>query len=103
MRSNLKILFIICFLLLTFVNFFSVVLCQDIPLRDNTYRLLQRRQEEARELMREGREMLDKGKKKKDQSLITKGTIRMEIGKKQLKALEEEARQKKEEDVNHAF
>lgn len=77
----------------------NFVLSQEIPLRNNMYYHLKKRQNEAKGLIKDGKKLIKQGENKHDSELITKGTIKLEIGKKQLKLLEEEAKKNKEEDV----
>ena len=79
----------------------NIALAQEIPLRNKMYYHLQKRQEEASNLITEGRELIKKGKKKNNNELITQGTIKLEIGKKQLKSLQEEVKRNKEEDAQN--
>ena len=76
---------------------------EEIPLRDNTYNLIQKRQQEAYELIFQGRELIKKGQKKNDEELITKGKIKKEIGEKQVKALKAQMEQNKNEDQNNGW
>ena len=81
--------------------FVNVALAQEIPLRDKSYKILQKRQSEAKELIKEGRKLIKKGKKKNDQELVTKGEIKLEIGQKQLKLLQEKSEERSEEDKGY--
>lgn len=72
-------------------------MAEEIPAFFNADKLIQKRQEEARRLIAEGRKLIEKGEKKKDQSLIAKGQIKKEIGEKQLAVLKEQTRVRKNE------
>ena len=74
-----------------------------IPIRDEAYKLNQKRREEARKLIAEGITLIKKGQKKNKQDLITKGQIKKEIGEKQLNLLKEQAENKKNEDQNNEW
>ena len=76
---------------------------EEIPVFDSTDRLIQKRKEEAHKLITEGRGLIKKGEKKKDQTLITRGQIKKEIGEKQLKLLKEQAAIKKNEDKSDGW
>ena len=75
----------------------------EIPLRDATYKMIERRKEEAHKLISEGLDLMREGEKKKDEALITKGRIKKEIGQKQLDVLKEQAEQKKKDDQSYGF
>lgn len=75
-------------------------MAEEIPAFFNADKLIQKRQEEARRLIAEGRKLIEKGEKKKDQSLIAKGQIKKEIGEKQLAVLKEQTRVRKNETSN---
>ncbi len=74
-----------------------------IPIRDEAFRIMEKRKIEARKLVSEGLSLMREGEKKKDQTLITKGRIKKEIGEKQLKVLKAQAEEKKEEDKSYGF
>ena len=69
----------------------------DIPVRNEAYKLVQKRKKEAQELIFEGRQLIKKGEKKKDKNLITKGQIKKEIGEKQLHVLKEQEQNNKKD------
>ena len=73
----------------------------EIPIRDTTFQIMERRKIEAHKLISEGLEMMRKGEKKKDETLITKGRIKKEIGEKQLQVLKEQAEERKKEDKSY--
>lgn len=75
----------------------------EIPLRDKRYKFLQKREKDARELINEGRTLIKKGEKDKDENQILKGRIKLEIGQKQLMIVKEQFEQKKKEDQSNAF
>ena len=70
---------------------------EEIPAPLAADKILQRRQGEAHKLIMEGNKLIKRGKKKQDQSLITKGEIKKEIGEKQLRILKEEIQNRKNE------
>lgn len=69
----------------------------EIPVFFNADKLIQKRQNEARKLIMEGKKLIQKGEKKKDQNLIAKGQIKKEIGEKQLQVLKEQIQTRKNE------
>ena len=75
-------------------------MADEIPIIDKLDKHLSKRQEEAHRLIAEGRELIKKGEKKKNQDLIIKGQIKKEIGEKQLQTLKEQTESKKKEDEN---
>ena len=70
----------------------------NIPVRDNVYKLIQKRQKEAYRLIEEGKELIKKGEKRKNQKLISKGQIKKEIGEKQIALLKEQKENKRQSD-----
>lgn len=70
----------------------------NIPVRDNVYKLIQKRQKEAYKLIEEGKELIKKGEKRKNQKLISKGQIKKEIGEKQIALLKEQKENKRQSD-----
>ncbi|MBI3591307.1 MAG: hypothetical protein HY094_08040 [Candidatus Melainabacteria bacterium] len=76
---------------------------EEIPVQDSQDRLIQKRREEAHKLVAEGKELIKKGEKRKNQSLIIKGKIKKEIGEKQLKLLKEQVENKKKEDSHDGW
>ena len=79
----------------------SQVNTDEIPVRDEAFKIMERRRMEAHKLVSEGLEIMREGAKKKDEALITKGRIKKEIGEKQLQVLKDQAEQKKKEDKNY--
>ncbi len=79
------------------------LLADEIPIRDEAFKIMERRKIEAHKLISEGLEIMREGEKKKDETLITKGRIKKEIGKKQLQVLKEQAEQKKKDDQSYGF
>ena len=79
------------------------VATEEIPIRDKTSKIMERRSIEARKLISEGLSLMREGEKKKDETLITKGRIKKEIGQKQLQVLKEQAEQKKKEDQSYGW
>lgn len=75
----------------------------EIPIVDSTDKLIKKRQEEARKLIVEGKKLIKKGEKKKDQNLITKGQIKKGIGEKQLQSLKEQTENKKKQEQDDAW
>ncbi len=75
----------------------------DIPIRDEASKIIEKRKLEARKLISEGLELMREGEKKKKESLITKGRIKKEIGEKQLEALKEQAKMKEKEDQSYGW
>jgi len=75
----------------------------NIPIRDAASKIIEKRTIQARELISEGLNLMREGEKKKDETLITKGRIKKEIGKKQLQVLKEQAEQKKKDDQSYGF
>ena len=73
----------------------------EIPIRDKTFQIMERRKIEAHKLVSEGLEIMREGEKKKDETLITKGRIKKEIGEKQLQVLKEQAEERKKEDKSY--
>ena len=73
----------------------------EIPIRDEAFKIMERRKMEAHKLVSEGLEIMREGEKKKNETLITKGRIKKEIGEKQLQVLKEQTEQKKKEDKNY--
>ena len=73
----------------------------EIPIRDETFKIMERRKMEAHKLVSEGLEIMREGEKKKDTNLISKGRLKKEIGQKQLQVLKEQAEQKKKEDKSY--
>lgn len=73
----------------------------EIPIRNQASKIMERRKEEAHKLVSEGLELMREGERKKNETLITKGRIKKEIGEKQLKVLKEQAEEKKKEDKNY--
>ncbi|GEM_PF-4866365 len=76
------------------------VMAQEFPVLDNIDKHILKRQEEAHKLITEGKGLIKKGEKRKNQDLITKGQIKKEIGEKQLHILKEQATGKKKEEAN---
>lgn len=73
----------------------------DIPIRDESFKIMERRKMEAHKLISEGLGLMREGEKKNNETLITKGRIKKEIGTKQLQVLKEQAEQKKKEDKSY--
>ena len=73
----------------------------EIPIRDKTFQIMERRKIEAHKLISEGLEMMREGERKKNETLITKGRIKKEIGEKQLQVLKEQAEERKKEDKSY--
>ncbi len=73
----------------------------EIPIRDEAFKIMERRKTEAHKLVSEGLELMREGEKKKNETLITKGRIKKEIGEKQLQVLKEQAEEKKKEDKSY--
>ena len=76
---------------------------EEIPVFDTVDKMIIKRRDEAWKLVAEGRSLIEKGKRRNDKQLITKGQIKKEIGEKQLKALKEQAESKKEEDKSYGW
>ena len=76
----------------------AMSMTDEIPVQDSVDRLLQRRIREAHELINEGNILIRKGQKKKNNSLLTKGRIKKEIGEKQLQFLKGQSEDKKSQD-----
>ena len=74
-----------------------------IPIRDEAYKMLEKRKKEARDLVSEGVSLMREGEKKKKEALITKGRIKKEIGEKQLGILKEQAEMKKKDDQSYGW
>lgn len=72
-------------------------MASEIPVFFNADKLIQKRQNEARELILEGRKLIQQGEKKKNEKLIAKGHIKKEIGEKQLEVLKEQIENRKNE------
>ena len=70
----------------------------NIPVRDNVYKLIQKRQKEAYKLIEEGKELIKKGENRKNQKLISRGQIKKEIGEKQIALLKEQKENKRQSD-----
>ena len=70
---------------------------EEIPVFFSADKLIQRRHDEARKLIFEGIKLIQKGEKKKDESLIAKGQIKKDIGRKQLEVLKEQVQIRKNE------
>ena len=75
----------------------------DIPIRDEAFKIMERRKMEAHKLISEGLGLMREGEKKNNETLITKGRIKKEIGTKQLQVLKEQAEQKKKEDKSYGW
>ena len=75
----------------------------EIPIRDEAFKIMEKRKIEARKLISDGLELMRQGEKKKDETLITKGRIKKEIGQKQLEVLKEQAEQKKKEEKSYGW
>ena len=75
----------------------------DIPIMDAIYKAIERHKQEAHKLISEGLNLMREGEKKKDETLITKGRIKKEIGQKQLEVLKKQAEEKKKDDKSYAF
>ncbi len=115
MKSRI-ILIVIIFVISTadaaFANIFSKFASQDsnndskkqadnvnaIPLIDTTDKLLQKRLQEAQSLIHEGRQLIKRGETSNRKDLITKGKIKEEIGSKQVEAIKQQVKDKKEQD-----
>ena len=69
----------------------------EIPVFFSADKLIHKRQNEARELIFEGIKLIKRGEKKKDESLIAKGQIKKDIGRKQLEILKEQIQTRKNE------
>ena len=76
---------------------------EEIPIRDEAFKIMERRKIEARKLISEGLKLMREGEKKKNEVLITKGRIKKEIGQKQLEVLREQAEEKKKDDKSYGF
>lgn len=75
----------------------------EIPIRDEAYKMMEKRKKEAQELIVEGLDLIKAGQRKKNESLITKGRIKKEIGEKQLQVLKDQAEIKKEDDKSYGW
>lgn len=76
---------------------------EEIPVFDSVDKLIQKRKNEAYKLIKEAKELIKKGEKRNNQSLITKGKIKKDIGEKQLQVLKEQASNKKAQDKNDGW
>lgn len=63
----------------------------------NADKQMQKRKDEAYKLIEEGKKLIKKGEKSKNQQLITKGHIKKEIGEKQVQLLREQLRERQNE------
>ena len=73
----------------------------EIPVRDEAFKIMEKRKVEAHKLISEGLKLMREGEKKKNETLTIRGRIKKEIGEKQLQVLKEQAEQKKKEDKNY--
>lgn len=106
------IIFVISTSNAAFANIFSKFASQDsnndskkqvdnaneIPIIDSTDKLLQKRLQEAQSLIHEGRQLIKKGEISDRKDLITKGKLKREIGEKQVEAIRQQVKDKKEQD-----
>ena len=76
---------------------------EEIPVFDSVDKLIQKRKSEAYKLIKEAKELIKKGEKRNNQSLITRGKIKKDIGEKQLQVLKEQAHDKRREDKNDGW
>ena len=78
-------------------------LTEEIPIRDAAFKMMEKRKIEARKLVSEGLELMREGEKKKNETLITKGRIKKEIGQKQLQVLKEQSEERKKEEQSYGW
>lgn len=73
----------------------------EIPIRDKTYYLIQKRKKEAEDLVFEGIELKKKGYKENSEELTAEGNIKKKIGEEQLIYLKDaEIKHKNRDEVN---
>lgn len=73
----------------------------EIPIRDKTYNLIQKRKKEAEDLIFEGVELKKKGYEENNEELTAEGNLKKKIGEDQLIFLkEEEIKHKNRDEVN---
>ncbi len=75
----------------------------EIPIRNEASKIMEKRKIEARELISEGLKLIREGERKNNEVLITKGKIKKEIGQKQLQVLKEQSEMKKKEDQSYGW
>lgn len=96
----------VCTILFTCFSSYSQNMAEqkeEIKVLDSTDKILTKRQNEARKLIEKGDKLIKKGTKKGNQKLVKKGKIIKEIGEKQLKNIQENIKQKKEEDKKYDY